>query len=104
MTIDTSSTQAAFLVVSQSYFPGWQARVDGQPEQLLVADYLFQGIHLPAGSHHIQLDYEPSNLRTGEYISSAALAAWLLFVAAIVFGTLLRRRRPGTVQEVESEA
>ncbi|MGH2469343.1 MAG: hypothetical protein ACRDGF_04650, partial [Chloroflexota bacterium] len=42
--VSTRSAQAGFLVLSQSWFPGWTATVDGEPARLLAADELFQGV------------------------------------------------------------
>jgi hypothetical protein len=52
----------AFLVVSQPFYPGWQARVDGQPVPIYRTDFLLQGLPVAAGSHRVELSYRPSLL------------------------------------------
>jgi hypothetical protein len=45
------------LVVSQSFYPGWQARVDGRRVPIVRADYLLQGVPVDAGSRLVELTY-----------------------------------------------
>jgi hypothetical protein len=63
------------LMLSQVWYPGWRVWVDGVPQgQPLRADYLFQAVPLPAGSHDVVLRFEPS----------AWVLAWVLAGAAVV--------------------
>ncbi len=45
------------LVVTNSYSPYWEARVDGKPQPVLPVDHAFQGVYLPAGTHVVELAY-----------------------------------------------
>lgn len=82
--------QPAFLMFAESAFPGWQARVDGQPAELLRADHLFQTVYVPAGSHEVEFVYTPLSVRLGWAISGAALA---LVIGAFCLATLGRLAR-----------
>lgn len=68
----------AVLVISAVYFPGWQARVDGQPAELLRADGAWQAVSLPAGEHEIELIYRPIPLLVGGSLSALALGLALV--------------------------
>jgi len=57
LTLDVTVAEDGLLVVSQPFYPGWQATVDGQPASILRVDYLLQGVPLPAGSHRVELRY-----------------------------------------------
>jgi len=62
------------LVLSQTWYPGWRARVDGNPQPLLRVDYGFAGTAVGPGLHSVQFVYQPASLRYG----AAATAAGLL--------------------------
>lgn len=53
----TRSAGPRVLVVSGNYHPYWNARVDGQPTEVLRANYVWQGVYLPAGEHEVELTY-----------------------------------------------
>ncbi len=55
--LDASIDQGRWLVFSESNIPGWQAEIDGKPAEIYPANYLFQGIYLPAGSRTVKLEY-----------------------------------------------
>jgi hypothetical protein len=55
--VSTTSRKATWLVVKQSWAPGWRATVDGRTQPVLRADYAFIGVRLPPGHHVIRLAY-----------------------------------------------
>jgi hypothetical protein len=59
----------AILVVSQTYYPGWKARVDGKSVPLQDADYALAGVPVPAGEHDVDVRLEPDSLRRGEWLA-----------------------------------
>lgn len=63
--LNVSSSTAGWLVISQIYYPGWRATIDGIPVPLLRADYLFAGLALPAGEHVVKLEYRPVSFYAG---------------------------------------
>ncbi len=48
------------LIVADTWYPGWQASVDGQPAQVLRVDHDFRGLVLEPGPHEVELRYAPS--------------------------------------------
>lgn len=85
--IDVSGPRGGLLVLTDQYYPGWQARVDGALAPIVRADYLFRGVPVPPGEHRVEFVYRPASFRTGASISSLALAT--ILVLALVS---LRRR------------
>jgi hypothetical protein len=79
---------SAYVVLSDVYYPGWRAWVDGSPAPLLRADYVFRAVPLPPGTHRVQMRFVPRSWRVGAAWSAltwAGLAAWA--------GVALARRR-----------
>lgn len=71
----------AILVLSEPYFPGWRATVDGRPVALMPAFHVLSALSVPAGSHRIAVTYEPASYRIGLFLSclSAGFGAlWLM--------------------------
>jgi len=76
--VTTDSDRAGFLVLSQSFYPGWEASIDGAPAQIVAADSLFQAVHLAAGQHRVEFSFRPRSLLMGEAISLVAVAVCLI--------------------------
>lgn len=77
-----SSSQPAFLVVSEMFYPGWQAWLDGRQIPIERADYILRGLAIPAGSHRLELVFHSTGLRQG--LICAAIGALILFIGAII--------------------
>jgi hypothetical protein len=91
-TID--SRGGGILVFGTPAFPGWVARLDGQPVPLLAIDGVLPAVHVPSGPHRWVYSYAPASVRLGAGLSLAALAAgpaWLIGCALVV----RRRTAPG---------
>jgi hypothetical protein len=71
--IETSAPTATMLVLSEIFYPGWVASVDGQPARIVVADYLLRGVALPAGEHHVEMYYAAPAARSGAILSGLTL-------------------------------
>jgi len=56
--VSTSSSRV--LVVTNNYSPYWKAWIDGQTTSIVPADYTFQGLTVPPGSHRVVLRYVPA--------------------------------------------
>ncbi len=55
--IRTESTRQRFLVVGNTYYPGWTATIDGIKTPIYRTNYIFQGVVVPAGIHTIEVAY-----------------------------------------------
>jgi O-antigen/teichoic acid export membrane protein len=78
VTLRATLPAPGYLILSDVYFPGWEATVDGAPQRVLVADEAFRAVALPAGGHDVVFRYRPQSFRTGLLISGFALAILLL--------------------------
>ncbi len=71
-----------YLVLAESYLPGWSARVDGQPVPVEVADGATLGVWVPEGTHRLEARFQQPGLTLGALLSLAgtlgALGLWWL--------------------------
>ncbi|HYA78991.1 MAG TPA: YfhO family protein [Candidatus Nitrosopolaris sp.] len=67
------------VLVAQTYYHPWRAYVDGQPTRLWRANYAFQALEVPAGSHEVKLVYEDRWFHRGVIISLVTLAGCGIF-------------------------
>jgi hypothetical protein len=86
--LEVEAARPALVVAAEAHYPGWHATLDGQPAELLRANYLSQGVLVPEGTHTVELRYDPDSIRYGTLISIAGL----LGLAALV---VWARRRAG---------
>jgi hypothetical protein len=84
---------AGVLVLADTYYPGWEARVDGEKTELYRANYAMRAIALPAGEHSVEFRIGGGSYRLGRRIaalSAVGLAAMFLFAGL----SRWRRRAP----------
>ena len=80
----------SYLVLADSWYPGWVATVDGVEVPIERANILFRAVRVPAGEHTVEFRYEPRSLLTGAFVSAASIVATLiLFVGLAIWS---RRR------------
>ncbi len=70
--IEVKAATASILVLTDTFYPGWIATVDGRESEILHANYLFRAIAVPAGTHSVRFTYNPLSLKIG----------WLLALSA----------------------
>ncbi len=70
------------LIVSENFYPGWQALVDGKPATAERADYTLIGIPLTVGARKVELEFTSSASSKGKAITLVALLASILLIAA----------------------
>jgi Bacterial membrane protein YfhO len=80
--VQTSSAKPAFLVLSDVFYPGWEAHVDGQPAHIFQTDYILRGINLTPGQHTVVFSFRPRSFQIGCTISGAAFVLLLYLIVA----------------------
>jgi len=71
--IEASLPQPGFLLLLDTYSPGWTAAVNDQPAPIYRADYNFRAVSLPSGKSTIRFTYQPGSLCKGMAISVTSL-------------------------------
>ena len=72
--IMVTTVQSRWLLLLDSYYPGWTASIDNKSSQIVLANGAFRAVSLPPGSHKIQFEYQPSSIRNGAIVSGGALS------------------------------
>jgi hypothetical protein len=86
VTIRAALDAPGYLVLADTWYPGWRATVDGEPAELLRANYAFRAVRLEAGEHTVEMVYRPTSVLVGGALSLAA-------TAVIVIGLVLAHKR-----------
>jgi len=75
--INTRARDVRFLVLSDVYYPGWIASIDGHETKVFRADYALRGIAVPAGPHEVVFEYRPLSFYVGLTIGMAGIVVLL---------------------------
>jgi hypothetical protein len=92
LSLDRPAPVGSALVVSENYYPGWQATVDGRAAPAGRVQYVLIGVGLPAGARSIELRFRSATYERGRAITFVALAVAALMLA---LGLIVSRRDNG---------
>jgi hypothetical protein len=87
--IEASLDSPGILVLADSFYPGWNAYVNGRQEKVYRANLFFRAVPLPAGTHTVQFRYEPRSFAIGRAVSIITF----LCITAVAILLYLRKRR-----------
>lgn len=76
------SDSDGFLVIADTYYPGWKAYVDGKETEILAANVNQRAVYLEKGEHHVVFSYEPKSLKIGLLITLVAHGILLTIFAS----------------------
>lgn len=88
VTIRAASESGGFLVLADTFYPGWQATLDGKLAEILRANHTFRAVALPPGEHTVVFRYLPLSFLVG-----ATISLLTLFITVGALTVLLLRRR-----------
>jgi hypothetical protein len=97
--IQASLSAPGYVVLADSYAPGWEVRIDGKAAHLYRADVAFRAVWVPAGTHEIEYRYHLPGLRLGVILSIVSLLLIVVLVPlelAVRRTDWLARRMPNT--------
>jgi len=69
---------AGYLVITEMWYPGWKATVDGRPATVLRVGGSFCAVQVQPGSHEVVLKYKPDSYSEGLFLSCIGVALTLL--------------------------
>ncbi|MDO4961169.1 MAG: YfhO family protein [Eubacteriales bacterium] len=88
------------MMITTPYDEGWKVTVDGEPVKIYKGLDTFVAFYLTAGTHDIEMHYEPRGIREGMLISGFSLAVVFLY---IVGAAVLKRRKKKAEAEAEEQ-
>ena len=88
LTVNTETS--GWLVLSDQYYPGWQAAIDGRLAPIQITNAALRGVCVPAGTHEIVFAFRPAL-----YPAGAALSLLGLLLVAVAASVQIKKRRAG---------
>ena len=85
--VAVNAHRPGYLVLDDTYYPGWHARVDGRPVPVRAANVAFRAVRVRPGRRIVTFRYDPTSVRLGKLLTLAALAA-----IAVLFGVAAAQR------------
>jgi hypothetical protein len=71
--VNVSTGQAGYLMLTDTWYPGWQAWVDGVETPIYRADYIYRAVPVQPGSHSIVFEYHPMSFMLGLLVSGLTI-------------------------------
>ncbi|MDD5307560.1 MAG: YfhO family protein [Deltaproteobacteria bacterium] len=84
--VDASAPRGGLLLLADTWYPGWEAAVDGRPESILRANLAHRAVPLPPGDHRVVFRFQPASFSLGLALSGLGVA---LLLGALIYA---RRR------------
>lgn len=83
--VSTRSEKNSFLFLSDTYYPGWKAFVNGTETEIVKANYAFRAVPVPPGSQKVSFVYKPVSVLVGAIFSGFSI---LTLIATVVWMTM----------------
>jgi hypothetical protein len=90
--LEVRSEKPGWLVVLDSWDPGWSASVDGEGADMVRADHNFRAVRVPAGTSIVRMSYQPPGLVVGAAVSGVTVALIAIALVAPPLRRLASRR------------
>ncbi|MFQ6101855.1 MAG: YfhO family protein [Anaerolineae bacterium] len=90
--VDVQTDSPGILVLSDNWYPGWYAKMDGQDADILRVNYALRGVYVDGGTHRVEFQFRPPSLHLGAAFTLGALLV-------VVFIAWLDWRHYGKCQE-----
>jgi uncharacterized membrane protein YfhO len=81
--VKTVSPEPKLLFLSDNWYPGWKAEVDGDETEIWRANYTFRAVPLVPGEHEVRFFYEPRPLMVGLAVSALSLIMLVFLITSV---------------------
>lgn len=88
VTVRTKTDNPAFLILTDTNYPGWEVKVNGNPAKIFQANYLFRAVEVEAGESEVVFEFKPISF----YIGAGVTAITVLVVAVYCIVFFVRRK------------
>lgn len=100
LTYHAESQKGGVAVLSEVYFPwGWNATLDGKPVEIGRVNYILRAVNIPAGSHTLQLTFDPKSLHTTTAAARVAIIIIYLACIAALIPSIIRKPKKANVND-----
>ena len=90
---EADSKYGGLAVFSEIYYPGWAATVDGEPADIVRADYVLRAMEIPAGHHEIVMTFHPKSVAATETVAYISFAMLILMACAAILMELKKKKQ-----------
>jgi hypothetical protein len=91
LTVEAQLDHPGILILADNYYPAWKAYVDGEPTEIIRANYIHRAVFLPAGRHQVRFKFENRHYQTSLYISLLTIVGLVVIILGNGLRTRLRR-------------
>jgi hypothetical protein len=81
VTIRATVDAPGYLVLADTWYPGWQATIDTEPAALLRANHAFRAVQLDKGEHQVEMRYRPRSVLVGGITTLTVLTVFIVAMA-----------------------
>lgn len=82
VTLKATLLEKGYLVLADTYYPGWRVYVDGREQEIYKANYIQRAVYLEPGEHTIEFIYSPRSFRIGLMLSLFTL---IILISSAIF-------------------
>jgi len=97
--VEVVARSPGYLLLTDAWYPGWEATVDGEPVPVRRADLLFRAVRLDAGRHRVVFVFRPASFRIGVIVSLTGLMS---LVVGFAWGLALSKARRSVIMGIAS--
>jgi hypothetical protein len=85
LTVEADATRDGYLVLADTFYPGWSAAVDGAPAPIYRANLAIRAVPLARGRHQVRFEYEMPGFVRGAQVSLLGLSVLLMWIAGAAY-------------------
>jgi len=89
--MDVEVDKDGILVFSDSYYPGWKAKVDGRDTKIYQSNVTQRAVIIPSGNHRVEFIFQPETILVGFLFTILGIVLFIIFL-------IITRNKPTTVK------
>ena len=92
--ISVEADSDCMFLFQDTYYPGWEARVNGVPATILKTDLGIRALELERGTHRVEMKFAPRSLHLGIILSSVGVLLTIVgFFLGLVYASKTKKRK-----------
>lgn len=89
--LNASMADNGFIVMSEKYYLGWKAQLDGKSAKIYKANHAFRAVYVPMGKHEVTMVYDP--VLIGHGLKVTILSFLIVAILMVVNVVKLKRKK-----------